>query len=116
MNEFIGEFLLEISITITLGILGLFRKIIWRETKKVHYKFIKKNENVFDKLLIYLYKEKGHSVSLSYLKEEFDLSEVEIINRLEKAENQDLVKNYPTFKKKYSWILTQKGEIYVENI
>jgi len=115
MNETIKNgFIIGVLVFIITGVLTYFRKLIFKVIKNTYYKFIKKDK--FDELLIYLYENKGHSVDLITIKKEFNLSEIKIINKIKKAENQGLVKNYPTFDKQYDWILTSKGEIYVENL
>ena len=134
MSKLAEKIILGVLISIISSGILFFLSNIKKWIKKVYFKIknkydklfnsnksdklfrLNKSINDFDDLIIYLYKNKEHSVSLSFLKERFDLSEIEIKNRMIKAENKNLVKNYPTFDNEYDWLITKKGEIYVENL
>lgn len=115
MNESIkNEIIIIVFSSVILGSLVYFKNILFKIIKNIYYNF-KKNKKT-DALLIIIYRRKGGSVDLDYLKKEFNLSQIEIINRLEKAKKQELVINNPVFNKQYDWSLTPKGEKYIEDL
>jgi len=125
----LSNIIVELVVAVIIALLGFALNLFG--IKDWFFKKIKNNNDVpindlknddldiKNELLIKIYKKgrKGHSsVSLYNLKKHIKMSEITIINKLEKAEKQGLIKNNPTFDNQFDWILTNKGVIYVESL